>query len=242
MSDESHSTAPIRVLLADDHDILRQGLKLLLSLQQEIQTVGEARTGREAVDMVRDLQPNVVVMDITMPEMDGLQACRLIRSRYPLTQVLILTMHESEEYFLQALRVGAAGYLVKKAAPSDLHMAIHAVAHGGAFLYPGLAKALIRAYVSDSSATTPAPLQQDKARASSLAQELRNLTPREIEVVKLVAEGHTSQEIADQLVLSIKTVQAHRANIMEKLGLRDITQLVRFAIRYGLISLAEDAP
>ena len=242
MSDESHSTAPIRVLLADDHDILRQGLKLLLSLQQEIQTVGEARTGREAVDMVRDLQPNVVVMDITMPDMDGLEACRLIRSRYPLTQVLILTMHESEEYFLQALRVGAAGYLVKKAAPSDLHMAIHAVAHGGAFLYPGLAKALIRAYVSDSSATTPAPLQQDKARASSLAQELRNLTPREIEVVKLVAEGHTSQEIADQLVLSIKTVQAHRANIMEKLGLRDITQLVRFAIRYGLISLAEDAP
>ena len=242
MRDESSQTAPIRVLLADDHDILRHGLKMLLSLQQEIQTVGEARTGREAVDMVRDLQPDVVVMDITMPDMDGLEACRLIRSLYPLTQVLILTMHESEEYFLQALRVGAAGYLVKKAAPSDLHMAIHAVAHGGAFLYPGLAKALIRAYVSDSSATTPAPLQQDKARASSLAQELRNLTPREIEVVKLVAEGHTSQEIADQLVLSIKTVQAHRANIMEKLGLRDITQLVRFAIRYGLISLAEDAP
>jgi len=241
MSDESHSTAPIRVLLADDHDILRQGLKLLLSLQQEIQIVGEARTGREAVDMVRDLQPDVVVMDITMPDMDGLEACRLIRSQYPLMQVLILTMHESEEYFLQALRMGAAGYLVKKAAPSDLHMAIHAVAHGGAFLYPGLAKALIRAYVSDSPATTPAPLQQEKARASNLAQELRNLTPREIEVLKLVAEGHTSQEIADQLVLSIKTVQAHRANIMEKLGLRDITQLVRFAIRYGLISLAEDA-
>jgi DNA-binding NarL/FixJ family response regulator len=128
MSDESHSTAPIRVLLADDHHILRQGLKLLLSLQQEIQTVGEARTGREAVDMVRYLQPDVVVMDITMPDMDGLEACRLIRSLYPLTQVLILTMHESEEYFLQALRVGAAGYLVKKAAPSDLHMAIHAVA------------------------------------------------------------------------------------------------------------------
>jgi DNA-binding NarL/FixJ family response regulator len=241
MSDESHSTAPIRVLLADDHDILRQGLKLLLSLQQEIQIVGEARTGREAVDMVRDLQPDVVVMDITMPDMDGLEACRLIRSQYPLMQVLILTMHESEEYFLQALRMGAAGYLVKKAAPSDLHMAIHAVAHGGAFLYPGLAKALIRAYVSDSPATTPALLQQEKARASNLAQELRNLTPREIEVLKLVAEGHTSQEIADQLVLSIKTVQAHRANIMEKLGLRAITQLVRFAIRYGLISLAEDA-
>ncbi len=242
MGNESHATAPIRVLLADDHDILRQGLKLLLSLQQEMQIAGEARTGREAVDMVQDLQPDVVVMDITMPDMDGLEACRLIRSQYPSTQVLILTMHESEGYFLQALRMGAAGYLVKKAAPSDLHMAIHAVAHGDAFLYPGLAKALIRAYVTDSSDTTPAALQQDKARASSLAQELRNLTPREIEVLKLVAEGHTSQEIADQLVLSIKTVQAHRANIMEKLGLRDITQLVRFAIRYGLISLAEDVP
>ena len=242
MGEESSHAVSIRVLLADDHDILRQGLKLLLSLQQEMQIVGEARTGREAVDMVRDLQPGVAVMDITMPDMDGLEACRLIRSQYPSTQVLILTMHESEEYFLQALRMGAAGYLVKKAAPSDLHMAIHAVAHGGAFLYPGLAKALIRAYVTDSPATTTVPLQQEKARASNLAQELRNLTPREIEVLKLVAEGHTSQEIADQLVLSIKTVQAHRANIMEKLGLRDITQLVRFAIRYGLISLAEDVP
>jgi len=242
MGDGSHATAPIRVLLADDHDILRQGLKLLLSLQQEIQIVGEARTGREAVDIVRKLQPDVVVMDITMPDMDGLEACRLIRSQFPSTQVLILTMHESEEYFLQALRMGAAGYLAKKAAPSDLHMAIHAVAHGGAFLYPGLAKALIRAYVTDSSATTPAPPQQDRTTTPGLAQELRILTPREIEVLKLVAEGHTSQEIADQLVLSIKTVQAHRANIMEKLGLRDITQLVRFAIRYGLISLAEDVP
>lgn len=242
MGEESSPTASIRVLLADDHDILRQGLKLLLSLQHEIQIVGEARTGREAVEMVRNHQPDVVVMDITMPDIDGLEACRLIRSQYPSTQVLILTMHESEEYFLQALRVGAAGYLVKKAAPSDLHMAIHSVAHGGAFLYPGLAKALIRAYVTDSSASTPAPLQQNKARASSLAQELRILTPRELEVLKLVGEGHTSQEIADQLVLSIKTVQAHRANIMEKLGLRDITQLVRFAIRFGLISLAEDVP
>lgn len=242
MGEESSPTASIRVLLADDHDILRQGLRLLLSLQHEIQIVGEARTGREAVEMVRNHQPDVVVMDITMPDIDGLEACRLIRSQYPSTQVLILTMHESEEYFLQALRVGAAGYLVKKAAPTDLHMAIHSVAHGGAFLYPGLAKALIRAYVTDSSVSTPAPLQQDKARASSLAQELRILTPRELEVLKLVAEGHTSQEIAGQLVLSIKTVQAHRANIMEKLGLRDITQLVRFAIRFGLISLAEDVP
>ena len=144
----------------------------------------------------------------------------------------MLTMHESEEYFLQALRMGAAGYLVKKAAPSDLRMAITAIAQGGAFLYPGLAKALIRSYVS--SAKTPD--LHDHPVTSSLAQALRMLTPREVEVLRLVAEGRTNQDIADQLALSIKTVQAHRANVMDKLGLRDITQLVRFAIRHGLIA------
>jgi DNA-binding NarL/FixJ family response regulator len=232
MSVEAGATTPIRVVLADDHDILRQGLKMLLSLQQHIQVVGEARTGRQAVAMVRDLQPDVVVLDISMPDMDGLEACQQIRSQQSATQVLMLTMHDSEEYFLQALRMGAAGYLVKKAAPTDLQMAIHAVAHGGAFLYPGLAKALIRAYVAPSSASIDS---QGAANASGLAQELRSLTPREVEVLKLVAEGHTNQEIADQLVLSIKTVQAHRANVMDKLGLHDITQLVRFAIRHKLI-------
>ncbi|HEX6477643.1 MAG TPA: response regulator transcription factor [Ktedonobacteraceae bacterium] len=232
MSVEAGVTTPIRVVLADDHDILRQGLKMLLGLQKNIQVVGEARTGRQAVAMVQDLQPDVVVLDISMPDMDGLEACQQIRSQQPGTQVLMLTMHDSEEYFLQALRMGAAGYLVKKAAPTDLQMAIHAVAHGGAFLYPGLAKALIRAYVSPSSSISGS---EDTASAPGLAQELRSLTPREVEVLKLVAEGHTNQEIADQLVLSIKTVQAHRANVMEKLGLRDITQLVRFAIHHKLI-------
>ena len=237
MPGESGSIAPIRVLLADDHDILRQGLKMLLNLQQEMQVVGEARTGREAVAMAQELQPDVVVMDITMPEMDGLEACRIIHNQQPATQVLFLTMHESEEYFLQSLRMGAAGYLVKKAAPTELQMAISEVAQGGAFLYPGLAKALIRAYVEDGP---PASRQEDKARASNLAQELQVLTPRELEVLRLVAEGRTNQEIADRLVLSIKTVQAHRANVMEKLGLHDITKLVRFAVRHGLIPLAED--
>src|SRR6266496_5218092 len=167
MPDDTSSAASIRVLLADDHDILRQDLKMLLSMHQEMQVVGEARTGREAIVLTQEIKPDVVVMDISMPDMDGLEACQLIRSQQPATQVLMLTMHESEEYFLQALRMGAAGYLVKKAAPTELHMAIQAVAHGGAFLYPGLAKALIRAYVSDSSTTAPASLQQDKARASS---------------------------------------------------------------------------
>jgi DNA-binding NarL/FixJ family response regulator len=240
MPDESNLTVPIRVLLADDHDILRHGLKMLLGLQPDMQVVGEARTGQEAVEMAQELQPDVVVMDITMPEMDGLQACRIMRSRQPDTQVLFLTMHESEEYFLQALRMGAAGYLVKKAAPTELHMAIREVAHGGAFLYPGLAKALIRAYVADAAVTTPASRREERGKTSSIAQELQALTPREIEVLKLVAEGRTNQEIADRLVLSIKTIQAHRANVMEKLGLHDITKLVRFAIRHRLIPLAED--
>ena len=221
--------ATIRVLLADDHDILRQGLKMLLGLQRDIEVVGEARTGREAVDLTHDLHPDVVVMDITMPDIDGLEACRRIRHEAPHTQVLMLTMHESEEYFLQALRQGAAGYLVKKAAPTELHMAIQAVARGDAFLYPGLAKALIRTYVAQQE-ESPAPPKNPPA-----GQELRLLSPREMEVLKLVAEGRTNQEIADQLFISIKTVQAHRANVMEKLGLHNITHLVRFAIYAGLI-------
>ena len=150
MSETPPPQPPIRVVLADDHDILRQGLKMLLSLQSELQVVGEARTGREAVEVVDHLEPDVVVLDISMPEMDGLEACRLIRAQHPTIQVLILTMHESEEYFLQDLRVGASGYLIKKAAPAELQMAISTVARGGAFLYPGLAKALIRAYLSQS--------------------------------------------------------------------------------------------
>jgi len=236
MPDESASSNTIRVLLADDHDILRQGLKMLLSMQQEMQVVGEVRTGWEAVVMAQELLPDVVVMDITMPDMDGLEACQLIRSQQPATQVLMLTMHESEEYFLQSLRMGAAGYLVKKAAPSDLRMAINAIAQGGAFLYPGLAKALIRSYVASPASASPASNDHERMNALSLAQALRVLTPREVEVLRLVAEGRTNQEIADQLTLSIKTVQTHRANVMEKLDLRDITHLVRFAIRHGLIT------
>lgn len=235
-------TAPIRVLLADDHDILRQGLKLLLSLQPDMQVVGEARTGREALALSLELAPDVVVMDITMPDMDGLEACRQIRTEQPVTQVLMLTMHENEEYFLQALRMGATGYLVKKAAPSELHMAIRAIARGGAFLYPGLAKTLIRAYIAQRptraapyDSMTNGEASQQQLSGSRLSEDLQVLTPRELEVLRFVAEGRTNQEIADLLVLSIKTVQAHRANVMEKLGLHDITQLVRFAIRHGLI-------
>jgi DNA-binding NarL/FixJ family response regulator len=235
MPDDTTTTATIRVLLADDHDILRHGLKLLLSMQQEMHVVGEARTGREAVAFTLQMKPDVVVMDISMPDMDGFVACQLIRSQQRTAQVLMLTMHESEEYFLQALRMGASGYLVKKAAPSDLRMAINAIAQGGAFLYPGLAKALIRSYVASPETANPQD-SHDHPLTSSLAHTLRALTPREVEVLRLVAEGRTNQDIADQLTLSIKTVQTHRANVMEKLDLRDITHLVRFAVRHKLIA------
>src|SRR5215471_15625379 len=235
MPDESISSPTVHVLLVDDHDILRQGLKMLLGMQQGMQVVGEARTGREAIVMARELLPDVVIMDITMPDIDGLEACQIIRREQPATQVLMLTMHESEEYFLQALRMGAVGYLVKKAAPSDLQMAIDSIAQGGAFLYPGLAKALIRSYTASSTFDTRSTRDHKTITSSNLAQALQVLTPREIEILKLVAEGYTNQEIADQLTLSIKTVQSHRANVMEKLDLRDITHLVRFALRYGLI-------
>jgi DNA-binding NarL/FixJ family response regulator len=213
---------------------LRQGLQLLLQAQPDLQVVGEARTGRTALEKVAELQPDIIVLDISMPDMDGLETCQRIRGQYPGTQVLMLTMHESEEYFLQALRVGAAGYLVKKAAPAELCAAVRTIKQGGAFLYPGLAKALIRAYLSSRGETEAENTAQKVLHAPATGM-LDALTPREIEVLKLVAGGHTNQEIADRLVLSIKTVQAHRANVMEKLGLHDITHLVRFALRHGLI-------
>jgi len=229
---------PIRVLLADDHDILRQGLRFLLEAQQDMRVVGEARTGHEAIEQAMTLLPDVVVMDISMSGLDGLTACQRIRNQLPTVQVLILTMHESEEYFLQSLRLGAAGYIVKKAAPGELSAAVRTIAHGGAYLYPGLAKALVRAYViSHEEEQIPSPyVRQSLPRSSELVEALTVLTPREMEVLKMVAAGRTNQEIADILVISIKTVQAHRANLMEKLGLHDVTHLVRFAIHHGLIS------
>jgi DNA-binding NarL/FixJ family response regulator len=230
MSGASNDVQLIRVLLADDHDILRQGLKLLLAAQPDIEVVGEARTGKEAIEQAQELQPDIIVMDISMADMDGMEACQHIRVQHPNIQVLMLTMHESEEYFLQSLRMGAAGYIVKKAAPADLCMAVRTTAHGGAFLYPGLARALIRAYLAPQAPASSSQL------SSTLNTPLDVLTPREREVLILVAEGRTNQEIANKLIISIKTVQAHRANMMEKLDLQDITQLVRFAIAHGLIT------
>ncbi len=221
-----HDAAPIRVLLADDHDILREGLKALLTMHGEAIIVGEAYTGREAVELAEQLKPDVVLLDLSMPELDGLEACRRIRARVPQVQVLVLTMHEREEYLRQALEAGAAGYIVKRTAAAELRLAVRAVARGDTFLSPSMARALVQNYLA---------LREEGAPADGSADPYESLSSREREVLKLVAEGCTNQEIAERLVLSVKTVQAHRARLMEKLGLRDVTHLVRYAVRRGLV-------
>lgn len=228
---ERQERAPIRVLLADDHDIVREGLRALLGMAGDIAVVGEARTGREAVAAAERLRPHVVLMDISMPELDGVEACARIRQQAPEARVLFLTMHEAEEYFFRALRAGAAGYVIKRTAAADLIAAVRAVARGEAFLSPGVAHALLSDYAGRSSEAA----DEGEPAARSEPDRYNTLSGREKEVLKLVAEGHTNQEIAELLTLSIKTVQAHRAAVMEKLGLRDVTHLVRYAVRRGLV-------
>jgi len=222
----------IRVLLADDHDILRDGLRALLEMASDIAVVGEARTGREAVAEAERLQPDIVLMDITMPELDGVEACRRIHERAPKVRVLFLTMHEADEYFFRALRACGAGYIIKRTAAADLLAAVRAVAQGNAFLSPSLAHALVSDYAArmrgHAAEVGPAPDQDQAAR-------YEKLSGREREVLQLVAEGWTNQDIANQLGLSIKTVQSHRAAVMDKLELRDVTHLVRYAVRHGLV-------
>jgi DNA-binding NarL/FixJ family response regulator len=218
---------PIRVLLADDHDILREGLKALLTIQGGVEIVGEATTGRQAVELAERLVPDVVLLDLSMPELDGLEVCRRIRAHQPQVRVLILTMHEREDYLHQALEAGASGYLVKRSAAAELRLALRAVAQGETFLSPSVARTLVQSYLALREEATPAE--------SKAADPYEQLSSREREILKLVAEGHTNQEIADQLVLSVKTIQAHRAHVMEKLGLRDVTHLVRYAVGRGLV-------
>ncbi|WIG60427.1 MAG: hypothetical protein OJF49_003175 [Ktedonobacterales bacterium] len=220
------------MLLADDHDILRDGLRALLALAGDIAVVGEARTGYEALAEAERLRPTVVLMDISMPELDGVEACRRIRQQTPETRVLFLTMHEADEYFFRALRAGAAGYVIKRTAAADLVAAVRAVARGESFLSPGVAHMLVNEYAERGADTSRVGSASGESGAGDAYE---TLSGREREVLQLVAEGYTNQEIADRLTLSIKTVQSHRAAVMEKLGLRDITHLVRYAVRRGLV-------
>lgn len=212
-----------RVLLADDHAVLRAGLKMLINSQPDMEVVGEASDGATAVQLCEQVDPDVVVMDIAMPGMNGLEATRQIRKRRLRTRVLALSMHANEEYLFQLLQAGGSGYVLKKAADTELLDAIRMVARGEIYLYPEVTKYLVRDY-----------LQRLHEGDTNVA--LDSLTEREREVLRLVAEGYTTQEIAQQLVLSPKTVETHRAHIMDKLGLRSRSELVRYALRKGLLT------
>jgi two-component system, NarL family, response regulator NreC len=210
----------IRVLIADDHAVLRAGLKMLLNAQPDIEVVGEASDGQEAVEQAQTLHPDVVLMDISMPSLGGLEATKQIRHTLGRTQVLVLTMHDDESYLRQFLQAGAAGYVLKRAADTELTDAIRAVYRGDLFLYPSLAKALLAAYLQ------PPPDVQERKKREILSE-------REREVLQLVALGYTHQQIADRLCLSVKTVETHKKHAMEKLDLRGRAQLVRYALQRG---------
>ena len=212
----------IRVLIADDHALVREGLRALLALHDDIEVVGEAADGREAVAKVGQLVPDVVILDIAMPLMDGLEAARRIHKESQNTKVLILTQYDDKEHVLASIRAGATGCLSKKAVSLDLLSAIRAVYRGDSFLYPSIAKALVDDYVQRTAGDT---------------EPYGRLSDREREVLKLVAEGHTNQEIADLLVLNVKTILGYRGRIMEKLDIHNRTELVKYAIRKGLITL-----
>jgi DNA-binding NarL/FixJ family response regulator len=211
----------IRVLLVDDHAILRDGVRALLSLQDEFEVVGEAAEGREAIEKVQELTPDVIVMDIAMPIMDGLEATRRITKKNPGIKVLVLTQHDNREYILSAIKTGAAGYVPKRALGSELVSAIGAVHRGGSFLYPSAAATLIDDYREQMEEADP----------------FDRLTPREREILKLIAEGRTSREIAGMLFISLKTVLGHRTKLMEKLDLHNRAELVRYAVRKGLVDV-----
>ena len=211
----------IRILLADDHALVRRGVRLILDESPGLAVVAEASDGVEAVPLARAEDIDVAILDVAMPRMTGLQAAREIARRTPHPRMLMLSMYDNEQYFFEALKAGASGYVLKSVVDQDLVEACHAAARGESFIYPGVVRSLVGSYLDR--------LHRGEALPN------RMLTGREDEVVKLIAEGNSSKEIADGLTISIKTVERHRANILEKLGMRDRTELTRYAIRVGLI-------
>jgi DNA-binding NarL/FixJ family response regulator len=216
-------TTPLktRILVADDHPIVLQGLKTVLNAQPDFEVVAEATDGDEAVDQALSEDIHLAILDISMPRKTGLQAAREISQRRPEVRILILSMHDNEQYLFEAIKVGASGYVLKSSVDRDLVEACRAAMRGEPFLYPGGVRALMRDYV-------------ERARAGEIGRG-EVLTPREEEIVKLVAEAHTNEEIGEMLFISKKTVERHRANILEKLGMRDRVELTRYAIRRGLV-------
>ena len=212
----------IRLLLVDDHQVVRSGLRMLLSNESDVEIVGEAGTAHAAMDAVDSLLPDVVLMDIGLPDLSGIDATRAIKSAHPEVAVVALTIHEDEEYFFKMLEAGAGGYVPKRAAPEELLTAIRAAAAGEVYLYPSLAKLLVKDYL----------IQEHTSEAGKV---LDGLTEREQEVLRYLAEGVANDGIAEALVISVKTVARHRENIMQKLKLHSRSELVRYAIRKGII-------
>ncbi len=217
----------IKLLLADDHAVVRSGLRMLLEAQPDMEIVAEAENGRETIDKVLAFQPDIVLMDIEMPGMNGIEATRKIKEESPETAVLALTMYEDDQYFFEMLKAGAAGYIPKRAAPDALVNAIRTVKKGEVFLYPSMAAYLVEDY-----------LQRDEAPEEDEA-DVVDLTTREREVLVLIAEGLSNGEISEKLVISIKTVDRHRENIMRKLNIHNRIDLVKFALKKGMIDLED---
>src|SRR5690606_18193892 len=218
----------ITVLLADDHSLVRAGIRSLLQKMHNVQVVAEAHNGRDALKLIEEIRPDVVLLDIAMPELNGLEVAARVSKDMPEVKIAILSMHADEEYVLQALRAGAAAYLLKDSAPTELEFAIVAVARGETYLSPAISKRVVDDYlrrVSDSP-------QENKTEMAAYVQ----LTPRQREILQLIVEGNTTKEIAYKLNVSVKTVESHRTLLMERLGIKDVTGLVRYAIRTGLIS------
>ena len=211
----------IQVLLADDHAVVRDGLRFLLEVQGDISVVGNAVNGREAVRKAKELKPDVVIMDIAMPELNGIEATHQIHETCPATRVLILSMHASTEHVRQALRAGAQGYLLKKSAGAEVADAVRLIHAGGSYLSPEIAGTVITDYIADSRATDP----------------LETLTHRERQILQLIAEGKSSAQAATSLFLSRKTVDTYRSRLMQKLGIHDMHGLIKFAVDHGLTSL-----
>jgi DNA-binding NarL/FixJ family response regulator len=212
-----------RIVIAEDHTILREGLRALLSSRPEFEIVGEAEDGRAAVQCIERLKPALALMDLSMPRMNGMDAIREIKKRCPETKILVLTVHKTEEYILATFKAGADGYALKDSTHTELVMAIKSVLAGKPYLSPGISEKVIEGYLEGR--------QTLKARTA-----YETLTHREREILKLIAEGYKNKEIADELCISVKTVEKHRANIMEKLGLHNVQALTTFAIEKGLVS------
>lgn len=214
--------SPVRILIADDHTIVRQGLARMLNDQPDLKVVGEAVNGRSAVDKALELKPDIVIMDIAMPQMNGIEAAKRIRKDLPKTKIVILSMYSHEHYIHNLLETGISGYLLKDSSGNDIVQAIHAAMNDETFLSPSISKVLVNTYRSHR-------------KASSLAERYQQLSNREREVFQLIAEGRSTRQISEMLYVSISTVKSHRSKIMEKLGAESSIQLVRFAIQLGII-------